>query len=116
MTLPDSSARGRLLKLPAAGGDRILFINTIPVTYGGGNHTLEALIDITSLELARRQEADANIAKSELLARMSFEIRTPLNGILGMTEMLNRSDLPEETKEVARLLRTVGRPAARHHQ
>jgi CheY-like chemotaxis protein len=36
---------------------------------------------------------------------MSFEIRTPLNGILGMTEMLARADLPEETKEVAGLLR-----------
>jgi len=97
--------QGKVVKLPAPGGDRILFINTIPVVYEGGNHTLEALIDITSLELARRQEADANIAKSELLARMSFEIRTPLNGILGMTEMLNRSEMPEDTKEVARLLR-----------
>ncbi len=98
-------SQGKIIKLPSRDGDRILFINTIPVTYEGGKHTLEALIDITSLELARRQEADANIAKSELLARMSFEIRTPLNGILGMTEMLNRSDMPEDTKEVARLLR-----------
>lgn len=97
--------QGKVIKLPAPGGEKILFINTIPVNYAGGEHTLEALIDITSLELARRQEADANIAKSELLARMSFEIRTPLNGILGMTDMLNRSDLPEESKEIARLLR-----------
>lgn len=97
--------QGKVIKLPAPGGEKILFINTIPVNYAGGDHTLDALIDITSLELARRQEADANIAKSELLARMSFEIRTPLNGILGMTEMLNRSDLPEESKEIARLLR-----------
>jgi len=51
-----------------------------------------------------KQEAEANIAKSELLARMSFEIRTPLNGIIGMTEMLKRSDLPSDAAEVARLL------------
>jgi signal transduction histidine kinase/CheY-like chemotaxis protein len=96
---------GRVIRLPYPGGDKIVFINSTPVSFEGGNSTLEALIDITSLELARRQEADANIAKSELLARMSFEIRTPLNGILGMTEMLNRADLQEETKEIARLLR-----------
>lgn len=99
-------SQGRVIRLPAPGGDKIVFINSIPVIWEGGSQTLEALIDITSLELARRQEADANIAKSELLARMSFEIRTPLNGILGMTEMLNRADdLPAESKEIAGLLR-----------
>lgn len=97
--------QGKVIKLPAPGGERIIFLNSIPVTYEGVSGTMDALIDITSLELARKQEADANVAKSEMLARMSFEIRTPLNGILGMTEMLNRSDLPGDTKEIARLLR-----------
>lgn len=96
---------GKVIRLQTAGGERIVFLNSIPATYDGTSNTLDALIDITSLELARQQEADANIAKSEMLARMSFEIRTPLNGILGMTEMLNRADLPEETKDIARLLR-----------
>lgn len=98
-------SQGKVIRLPGTDGDRIVFMNSIPVKYRGDNSTLEVLIDVTSLESARRQEADANIAKSELLARMSFEIRTPLNGILGMTEMLSRADLPEETKEVAALLR-----------
>ncbi len=102
---PDHYSQGTVIRLPGAEGDRIVFINSIPVKYRGDDSTLEVLIDVTSLESARRQEADANIAKSELLARMSFEIRTPLNGILGMTEILNRSDLPEESKELAMLLR-----------
>ncbi len=101
----DHYSQGKVIRLPGADGDRIVFINSIPVRYRGDDATLEMLIDVTSLESARRQEADANIAKSELLARMSFEIRTPLNGILGMTEILNRSDMPEESKEVARLIR-----------
>jgi signal transduction histidine kinase/CheY-like chemotaxis protein len=94
-----------IIKLRGAGGEKNIFRNSLPVKFRGEDSTLEVLIDVTSLELARKQEAEANIAKSELLARMSFEIRTPLNGILGMTEMLNRAELSEETKEVAMLLR-----------
>ncbi len=103
--LDDQLGQGRVIRLPGTTGDRIVFLNSIPVTFRGDDETLEVLIDVTTLELARKQEADANIAKSELLARMSFEIRTPLNGIIGMTEMLNRSELPEQSKEIARLLR-----------
>lgn len=96
---------GRVIKISSVHGDRIVFQSSIPVTYRGEAATLESFIDITSLESARKQEAEANIAKSELLARMSFEIRTPLNGIIGMTEMLGRADLPPATREIASLLR-----------
>lgn len=96
---------GNIIRLGGPGGEKVIFHNSTPVQYHGESSTLEVLVDVTSLELARRQEADANIAKSELLARMSFEIRTPLSGILGMTDMLNRAELSEETKEVAMLLR-----------
>jgi signal transduction histidine kinase/CheY-like chemotaxis protein len=103
--LDGQPGQGRIIRLPGQSGDRLVFMNSIPVDFRGDKSTLEVLIDVTTLESARKQEADANIAKSELLARMSFEIRTPLNGIIGMTEMLNRSELPEQSKEVARLLR-----------
>jgi signal transduction histidine kinase/DNA-binding response OmpR family regulator len=99
------TGKGTIIRLPGPGGDMMIFRNSMPVVLSGEEATLEVLIDITSLELARQQEAEANVAKSELLARMSFEIRTPLNGIIGMTEMLKRADLPEESKEIARLLR-----------
>jgi CheY-like chemotaxis protein/signal transduction histidine kinase len=97
--------QGKIIKISAIPGDRIVFRGSIPVNFKGEDATLESYIDITALEAARKHEAEANIAKSELLARMSFEIRTPLNGIIGMTEMLLRSNLPPETKDVANLLR-----------
>lgn len=97
--------QGKIIRLAGSGGERIVFRNSIPVSYSGEEATLDVFIDVTALESARKQEAEANIAKSELLARMSFEIRTPLNGILGMTEILNRADLPGESTEVVRLLR-----------
>ncbi len=96
--------QGKIIRLAGTAGEKIVFRNSIPVSYSGEDATLDVFIDVTALESARKQEAEANIAKSELLARMSFEIRTPLNGILGMTEMLNRAGLPEESTGVVRLL------------
>ena len=86
-------------------GEIILYRSSIPVKFLGDDATLEILIDITMLESARKQEAKANVAKSEFLARMSYEIRTPLNGIIGMADVLNRYDLSSDVKDVVSLLR-----------
>jgi signal transduction histidine kinase/DNA-binding response OmpR family regulator len=86
-------------------GEVVLYRNSIPVVFMGEQSTMEILIDVTMLESARKQEAKANEAKSEFLARMSYEIRTPLNGIIGMTDILNRQEVPDDVKEIIRLLR-----------
>jgi signal transduction histidine kinase/CheY-like chemotaxis protein len=86
-------------------GEIVLYRNSIPVVFMGDEATMEILIDVTMLESARKQEAKANVAKSEFLARMSYEIRTPLNGIIGMTDILNKNDLSTEIREIVRLLR-----------
>jgi signal transduction histidine kinase len=39
-------------------------------------------------ELARQAAVDASVAKSRFLANMSHDIRTPMNGILSMSELL----------------------------
>ena len=57
------------------------------------------------LESARKNEVKANVAKSEFLARMSYEIRTPLNGIIGMTDVLSRFDLSDSVKDIVGILR-----------
>jgi signal transduction histidine kinase/CheY-like chemotaxis protein len=86
-------------------GETVLFRNAIPVVFMGEEATMEILIDVTLLESARKQEAKANIAKSEFLTRMSYEIRTPLNGIIGMTDVLNKFEHTREVQEIIRLLR-----------
>lgn len=86
-------------------GEVILLRNSIPVNFMGEDANLEMLMDVTLLESARKQEAEANVAKSEFLARMSYEIRTPLNGIIGMTDVLNRHKLTGDVKDIVNLLR-----------
>jgi signal transduction histidine kinase/CheY-like chemotaxis protein len=85
-------------------GEIVLYRNSIPVIFMGEEATMEILIDVTMLESARKQEAKANVAKSEFLARMSFEIRTPLNGIIGMTDVLGKYDLSPEVSDIVNLL------------
>ncbi|MDQ1332382.1 MAG: hypothetical protein QG576_416 [Bacteroidota bacterium] len=86
-------------------GEVVLYRNSLPVTFMGEDANMEILIDVTLLESARKKEAEANVAKSEFLARMSYEIRTPLNGIIGMTDILNKYDLSPEVRDIAGLLR-----------
>ena len=85
-------------------GEIVLYRNSIPIMFLGEDATMEILIDVTMLESARKQEAKANEAKSEFLARMSYEIRTPLNGIIGITDVLKKYHLTDEVKDILELL------------
>lgn len=51
-----------------------------------------------ALIAARRRADEANQAKSRFLATMSHEVRTPLNGLLGMLQVLEEAELSPQDR------------------
>lgn len=87
------------------GVERVLYRQDVEVPFEGQDARMEAFIDVSLLEQARKREARANEAKSEFMAKMSHEIRTPLNGIIGMMDILHGQEMDIEAREVVGIVR-----------
>lgn len=89
------------------------FIQTKRVKVGDIHQLVSVEIDVTArkeaeaeLDKARARAEEAARAKGDFLATMSHEMRTPLNGILGMSDMLARTSLNGRQAEQLETLRT----------
>jgi len=88
--------------------ERWLAINAVPADPASGamlvatvEDVSEAQIELRRLSTAREASETRNRAKSRYLAMLSHEIRTPINGILGMTRMLIDTGLIGEQRGYA---------------
>lgn len=61
-----------------------------------------------ALENAKKQAEAANAAKTEFIANMSHDIRTPLTGVIGFSEILENTLQNSEQKEDAHMLHDSG--------
>ncbi len=65
--------------------------------------------DLTDILHAKEQAEIANRAKSDFLAAMSHEIRTPMNAIIGLTNILQKTEINEKQKELLNNLQSSSR-------
>lgn len=65
--------------------------------------------DLGNMELALKRAQDANREKDSFLSRMSHDMRTPLNGIIGITQlMMAREDIPAKCENDIRTIQENG--------
>ncbi|MFK7942008.1 MAG: ATP-binding protein [Paracoccaceae bacterium] len=88
---------------PLSNG-RTLNINKTNLPGGGCVLTIRDITEELRREAelinARHVAEQSNILKTEFVARMSHEMRTPMNGILGSTALLLRAELDEQQRKL----------------
>ena len=95
--------RGQTARVAVAGDDEIARLGRVFNAMAG-----EIVERETSLRKARDVAEAANRAKSTFLANMNHEVRTPLNGVLGVAGVLKTTRLDSRQTQMVGLIETSG--------
>lgn len=77
-------------------------LNFLVKSYNDMRHMLARSFD--KLEVEKEKAEEANRLKSEFLANISHEVKTPMNGVYGMTMLLLRTPLDKKQYEFAKTI------------
>lgn len=101
--LSESESNGKLVQMAFWGILAAAVILCVLAFYRVMNplksYITQSFNDVEELE---EKLVKADNAKTEFLSNMSHEVRTPLNGVIGMTELLARTQLNEEQRNYVR--------------
>jgi signal transduction histidine kinase len=89
----------------ALAEDRWLRLNLSSIPEG---LQVVTLVETTELRRVVMAAENAATSKSNFLASMSHEIRAPMNGIIGMVDLLRRTQLDDDQKEMLNTIKDSG--------
>jgi PAS domain S-box-containing protein len=107
----EGAVQKRQSRIITHDGRRLTILkNAAPIRDAQGEAVcgIESFVDVTDLIRARTEAEEASRLKSAFLANMSHEIRTPLNAIMGLAQLLLRSELTGEQRECLETMQGAG--------
>ncbi len=101
----DEAAQPLLVAIGGLCVDLLLFFMIASLASRKAQVQRKVTVMTADLRQAKERAESANVAKGEFMANLSHEVRTPLNGIMGMTDLLLASSPDKKSQNYLEMMR-----------